>query len=352
MHCLQLPPIALGALAVATACTTFDNVTLSGIAQGTTVDAADEGSAPVDSPLALATFADAARVCSLVQRCPQLNPSLLISDGIPADPFSYSMCMQWMAGQVPPSRVGLPLQRATVRCIAHAEQAGGPDACAVAGSCVGYEAISPADPRCGDGGITSTCLSPTDVLRCDYGSIYHCAQPDFGPNMKCMKGSDGQYECGSGTCGSQGASQCLGDLLDGCATNFGLLSDVNCASAGQHCGTDPSNAVVCLSEPGTSRSCNTAGEITCSASIVEVCVGGAYSEWDCASLGEMCTMAGGGPRCAPAPPHGCSPNDVDVDGCSGSVITVCVDGARVGFDCASIGLSCSMDAGGSGGRCM
>ncbi len=346
-----------GAVAGGLACTTFDGVTVPPDS-GQVIQSVDAGDvmsscAPVDSPQALATFADAARVCALVQKCSQLNLSLIFSDGIPADPFSYSMCLQWMAGQVPQSRVGLPLQRATIACIARAEQEGGANVCATAGACLGYEAIAPADPRCGDGGVTSMCLGATDVLRCDYLTIYHCALPDFGPNMKCMKGSDGQYNCGSGTCGNMGVSQCLGDLLDGCDTSYGLISDVNCASVGQHCGTDPTNqnGIVCLTEPGKFQTCNTAGAILCDAGKVEVCADGAYSEWDCTSLGETCTMAGGGARCASSHGGSCTPYDPDVDVCNGSVITACVDGAHVCFDCASIGLACSTGEGGPGGRC-
>ena len=308
--------------------------------------------APVDSPQALATFADAARVCAIVERCPQLNLSLILSDGIPADPFSYSLCLQWLGGQVPATRVGLPLQRATIACIAHAEHDAGTDACAAAGSCVGYEAIDSSDPRCTPG-TTSKCLSPTDVLRCDYQTIYHCALPDFGPNMTCMKGSDGQYECGSSDCGDAGLSQCLGDLIDGCDTTYGLVSDVNCASVGQRCGDDPTNqnGIVCLTSPGQFVTCNTAGQINCSSGKVEVCADGAYSEWDCTSLGETCTMTGGGARCAPTNGGACSPYDADIDVCNGSILTACVDGARVCFDCASIGLSCTTGEGGPGGRC-
>jgi hypothetical protein len=345
-----------GVIATAMACTTFDGVGVpDGAAVVESLDVIDGGMSctPVDSAQALATFADAARVCALVGRCPQLNLSLILSNGIPADPFSYSLCLQWLAGELPSSRVGLPLQRANIACMAHAEHDGGLDACSAAGACVGYEAIASNDPRCGQSAPTSSCLTPTDVLRCDYQSIYHCAMPDFGPNMKCMKGSDGQYECGSAGCNDAGLSQCLGDLIDGCDTAYDLVSDINCASVGQRCGEDPSgqNGIVCLTSPGQFMTCNTAGQMICNAGKVEVCADGAFSEWDCTSIGETCTTAGGGARCAAARDGACSPYDPGIDVCNGSVLTACVDGARVCLDCASIGLGCATGEGGPGGRC-
>jgi hypothetical protein len=338
-------------VAVAPACTTFD-----GLKAGTLGDAGSSGEGggdagpggcgPVDSPEALLTVSDSAKVCSMIAQCPLLATSLALSNGIPVDPLTYSMCVHWLASPMPPARVGTPIQRAVLQCMAKATS------CGQASACVGFEAIQPSDPRCTDAGAPSRCLADNvTVVRCDYNEVFHCDNALFGPGAQCFKGSDGSYQCGQGS--DCPPSACQGDLITGCMYPAKIHSDMNCAAGGFQCGPDPQmpGAVACISEQGKILMCSAPGETQCQGDKVLVCTGYESSEYDCASrMGGTCTADGGGARCI-VPPAACSPYDANVHVCNGTTISLCIDGRDVCFDCASIGLKCIEGASGATARC-
>src|SRR5579862_1039640 len=67
------------------------------------VDAADTG----PSSGGYLSLADAARFCSRVFTCANLAASTQHSIGVPIDPNNYSACVSWLAGSLPPGRIGL-----------------------------------------------------------------------------------------------------------------------------------------------------------------------------------------------------------------------------------------------------
>ena len=159
--------IAIGA---ASACTTFDGLSASsdggvdaGVDQGVVVvDAAPEAAA-------LPTYlseGDAAKACALVFRCPLLASSVITSVAVPVDPTNFTLCMDWLAGPLPPNRVGIPIQSSIFQCIANATT------CSAAAACVPIENFLPGDPRCadagaGDAGKEKCADDGGTVLRCN-----------------------------------------------------------------------------------------------------------------------------------------------------------------------------------------
>lgn len=337
-------PIASLLAALAPSCTTFDGVTLQGDGGAESGDDA-ASCAPEDSPQALLPFADAARVCARVASCPLLSTSLALSNGVPVDPLTYSLCVHWLAAPVPPSRVGLPVQRQVLSCMAKATS------CGDAAACLAFEALPAGDARCADAGATSHCVDSSTVARCDQSLVFHCGAATFGPGAQCIQGNDGQYVCGQTGCPP---TACQGDLIDGCQYPAMRHVDTDCAAAGLNCGPDPSDPqqVTCLTEPGKVLACGAPGSTSCQGDKALVCVGGQLSEFDCSSLpGGTCTADGGGARCVVPRDDACSPYDADVDVCTGTTITLCVDGRHVCFDCASIGQQCVPGSGGATARC-
>ena len=338
------------ALAVAAgACTTFDGLTVGVHDAAPGDDAGGDGSpgscTPVDSNQALLGVADAARVCTMVAQCPLLSTSLALSNGIPVDPLTYSMCVHWLAAPVPPARVGTDVQRQVLQCMAKSTS------CGQAAACMGFEAMNPGDPRCADAGPPSRCADNVTVVRCDYTEVFHCDNALWGPGSQCTKASDGSYQCAQGT--DCPPSACQGNLITGCMYPAKLHSDMDCAAGGFTCGPDPqmAGAVACTSGPNRDDACMAPGQTQCNGDTVVVCTGYIGSEWDCSSrTGGKCTSDGGGARCV-VPPTACTPYDANIHVCSGTTVSLCIDGRDVCFDCASIGMKCVEGASGATARC-
>ncbi|HEY8042572.1 MAG TPA: hypothetical protein VIF15_22375 [Polyangiaceae bacterium] len=338
--------VAAGATAAAS-CTTFNGVALpSGDAAG---DTSPVEGGPVEASTAAGylAIADAARVCSLVFRCPLLAASVLGASAVPIDPVNYSLCVHWLAGPIPTDRVGFAVQSQTFACMAKGTT------CAAAGSCLSLEQLATGDPRCADAGVDASERCADDagtVLRCAGGYALHCGAAYYAPGSQCLVGDDESHWCSTGTHCNVSAS-CIGSLLDYCGQGSNLHFGINCAFDGYTCGmatNDDSGLIGC--NTGTLlKPCSAAGT-SCSGDVVDVCDGFDESEFDCAALGGTCSAKGGAARCVRADDT-CTPFDADQNTCTGTSISVCVGGQRQSFDCASVGLTCVPGAGASSGHC-
>lgn len=293
---------------------------------------------------------DAARVCSLAFECPELARSITLSSGVPVDNLNYSLCMNWIGGPIPTTRVGFVLQSQMLACVAKSTT------CTEAGGCLLQELIGPGDPRCApiDAGPDGSIYPPiqctdngTSVLRCTGGvpDVLHCSTAYFGPGSSCLQDTEGQFWCATGTTCSGGDS-CVGSLLSYCGGD--LRFGINCAAIGNSCGTDPVEQLLnCLTE-GQVRTCDNGGGLTCAGDVLEVC-SGSISLYDCANLGGTCVTTPG-TFCA-RPDDVCTPFDLDINVCTGSSISLCMGGRRVSFDCGAIGLGCVSADGSTPAQC-
>lgn len=335
---------ALGAGAWSAACTTFSD------AAAVEPDAGEPEPDAGPSTVAFLSSVDAAKVCAMALSCPGLASSLIASTSVPIDSSNFSMCMTWLAGPLPPNRVGLAVQQQTLVCVAAATD------CIGAGECLSIEYLQNDDPRCvghggggGGGGAAEVFCSAdgTDVVHCDSQYILHCDTPFFIPGTTCLNGADGTLWCSSGA-DCVGAEACTGTVLEYCGSPSDLRFSVNCAAVGTTCGLDPDLGYFdCLTD-GKRRNCSGTGA-SCAGSIVEVCDNFEVSTFDCPSIGRACDASQGLARCASGN-DACTPFDLDVNVCEGSNIALCLGGQRVSFDCASAGLAC-VPTGASLGHC-
>ena len=84
--------------------------------------------------------------------------------------------------------------------------------------------------------------------------------------------------------------------------------------------------------------------------MVQVCTGLLVNEYHCDQVeGGTCATTGAA-RCGSAA-DACTPIDSGQNTCNGSVLTACVAGQHIAYDCASIGLACRPSAGEKTGRC-
>ena len=142
-------------------------------------DAAVTGDAASGSGGALTYLSldDAARVCALLFQCDTpsgpatpanpggepnllLTQSLLASLAFPADPWNFASCMNWLAGPLPPDRLGVQAQRSILACMA------GKTTCTDAFSCLPVEVMSPNDARCPSSNV-ELCTADNLSLQCD-----------------------------------------------------------------------------------------------------------------------------------------------------------------------------------------
>lgn len=344
---------ALG-VAVASSCTTFDGVSVPAVDASTggdvVVDVAPHDAGPEAEAAAAQgylTLAEAARVCTMVFQCPLLASSILTSVAVPVDPLNYSLCMHWLAGGIPPDRVGFGVQAQTFACMAQGQT------CEQAGACLSLENVAQTDPRCADAGPDAAERCADDggtVLRCADGYLLHCSSAYYAPGSACLTGGDGRHWCAiSTTCSVQ--VSCIGTLLDYCAASSNLHESVNCSYDGYTCGVasnDDSGLPGC-NTGSLVKPCSNAGA-TCAGAVVEVCDGYTDSEFDCAALGGTCSSQAGPALCVHAGDE-CTPYDPTVNVCSGSTIALCVGGRKQSLDCASLGLKCVPGAGAASPHC-
>lgn len=355
------------------ACTTFSGLTVPSDDAGTSADVnvpPKDGSPPpndaiigadvVDAGPSLPAFlsvADAVKVCSQLDKCPVLGKSITYSVAVALDPVNYSLCIDTLAGPIPPSHVGTALQAATLSCIATKGTT-----CIAAGACLSQEFLAPADTRCNkipkDAGADANpgayqyCDTDAQALyRCDPQytfDVLHCQTGYFGAGATCVLTPDGTHTCAVGP--DCPTTACSGNQLSYC-TASGVHVVTNCADLGQVCGTDVTvdgGGLGCLTSDRL-KTCATAGS-ECDNRIVSVCDGFDRAEFDCQALGGTCSKTAGSARCQ-RPTDECAPEDPKVNVCTGSKISLCVGGKSTTFDCASVGLGCVPGTGAVTGRC-
>ena len=342
----------VGATLAAGSCTTFDGLVAKDLDAGSQADADADAGPPASG--AYLSLENGARLCALAFECPTLPASITISGSIPIDPVNFSLCMTWVAGPIPPGRVGLDVQRDMLACVA-----AGPT-CEAGGKCLSLERFDPGDPRCdtidagsgsggagGAGGGSTGTGSALDFCSADDTSVLHCGPSPvaihcdvayFGPGTSCLLGDNGEIWCSSGeNCGI--SPSCSGSILEYCGGTTNLKFSINCLAIGNTCGVDPpSGSYDCLTD-GTLRLCDTLSAV-CAGDVVEVCDQDTTSLFKCAELGGTCNDDQGAAYCARADDE-CTPYDINVNVCDGTNIKLCVGGRRVSVDCASIDRTCT-----------
>lgn len=331
---------ALAAALLGPSCTIWSGVTFSpGSDAGLAVDSGSDAAA-FEHYL---STADAAKLCSLLAKCPEpeLAQSITLATGVPVDFGNFSNCVEWVAGPIPSNRIGLTLQRAVLECVSMATT------CVAAGKCLSEELFAAGDPRCAgndagvDASVDSCIDSNATVQRCSGTNALHCDNAYFESGAKCMKGLDGTFWCATGANCVQ-ATTCVGSNLEYCGSGTELRFGINCAAVGNTCGIDPKTmGADCLTE-GTIQLCSDTSS-DCDKDRVKVCDNDRYSVFDCAKLGGTCNKDLGAALCV-RPGDTCTPFDPDINVCAGSSISLCLGGAKTSFDCATIQKMCASGA--------
>ncbi|HSO00781.1 MAG TPA: hypothetical protein VLS89_20960 [Candidatus Nanopelagicales bacterium] len=293
------------------------------------------------------SLADAVRACRHITGCAGVSTGLPLSIGLPGDKDSFSGCVSWLSGPIPEGRPGFEVQAAMLACIAAA-----PD-CVAARGCLFIEPLALGDPRC-DGITGDACGPGEEVLHCTGRYLERCTSPRFGPGSQCRLGLDDKRGCALAAClpSTDGPPRCDGNTLVLCDPGNRLRIAASCTAVGLTCAEDAEGQSAICGVNDAVLYCDTAGQVTCSpdATKVRICTSQVATEIDCAALGAGCVAAGTGARCA-WPSDACSPQDPGVDTCDGSLISLCVAGQPVSFDCASVGLTCQPGDGTSIGAC-
>jgi len=306
------------------------------------------------------TMDEAAKLCSLVSTCSNLGYSIAFSLLIPLEDVSYGMCVDRLAGPLPPGRIGVSQQAQALRCAAKATS------CATAAACFPYEFVEPGDPRCqgfdaggptdagGDAGAsdaaapTTSACSPDkkSIYECKFNQILHCDNAYFYPGSSCLLDSTGVYRCAVSQACTATQTSCSGNvvLYCGAVSNFAYGDD--CAFWGAACGEDQASGVQDCIVNGLTPFC-TKDEVQCVSNRLRTCSGGFFSEYDCPALGGTCQPLPT-PHCTVASPA-CKHDDPDIGKCTGTSLALCVGGKRKTLDCASLSLSCKDGA--LGGYC-
>jgi len=134
------------------------------------------------------------------------------------------------------------------------------------------------------------------------------------------------------------------------ATNLRVAQD--CNTVGLTCpeGAEGADAQ-CATEDGVFP-CDEAGRAICApdGTRVRVCDGALASEFDCAAMDAHCNDEKAGGRCVGFN-DSCTPDATGIDVCQGNIISLCIGGEKVTFDCAAVGLSCIPASGQESGHC-
>jgi hypothetical protein len=292
------------------------------------------------------SLSDAVKLCSEIFRCPQMNLSIAYSTAVPVDPSNFSLCVHWLAGPIPPDRVGLAAQSKTFACMVAGSS------CQESSKCVWNETLDPTDPRCADAGpmTPDRCVDNSDSVLSCYGLyVTHCTSAFYQPGTKCYP-YEGGVDCAL-------APTCNG-LAGSCMTYYSFCNTENmqeaidCSFDGYTCNTSVPDASAACITGNQYKPCSTLGT-ACSADTktVESCDGASLSEFDCAALGGVCSQKDGPARCVHPGTDQCSPFDADIDQCTGTTISLCVGGQKAPFDCGSIGLKCVAGSGPQSPHC-
>lgn len=337
---------------VAAACTVFDGLVAgdAGPADAGGDATMGDGAAP-DAPVDAGNYPgflsleDAARVCSNMFKCPLLGASILSSVDVPSDSLNYTSCVGWMAGPIPPTRVGVAKVSAMLAC------AGKATTCKAAGECFWYSLLEPGEPLCaGDAGSARLCVNGgNDVYDCQAGFALHCKNALYQSGSTCIAGSDGVPWCSLGTpCTVQSQGVCQGSFDTYCGSNK-LTYGLDCNVTGLTCGFDPGTSLYQCLTNGSYKTCMGAGVTCTGGTVVSVCDGNNLSTYDCNAIGGTCDDTAL-PRCK-RPSDTCSPLDPSVNQCAGDVISLCVGGQPKTLDCTTVGLKCVAGMAGASAHC-
>jgi hypothetical protein len=290
---------------------------------------------------------DGVRACLLVRDCPYLSAAIARSISVPASGTDFSTCLSWLAGPLPSTRFGLVAQAAMLECIAQA------DGCTTASACAYVQPFGKDDPQC-SGVVGDQCIAGGMLLDCTTEIAEQCRTRYYGAGSECELGLAGEGRCALSACAQDNSlpPRCTSGVYVRCdpATNLRVAKD--CNTVGLTCpeGAEGADAQ-CATEDGVFP-CDQPGKAICApdGKRVRVCDGALASEFDCTAMGGHCSVEASGGRCVKTT-DGCTPGAAGIDTCEGSVIALCVGGARVMFDCARLGLSCVPPSGEDSGRC-
>lgn len=337
--------------AVATSCTIFNGVALPAHdGGGYDADSGQGGMPPmVEHYLSMS---DAAKACSILRACPEpeLQTTLAWSLALQIDATNFSQCMTWLAGPIPPTHAGIPLQTEALKCLVASMT------CEDANRCFDYVLLPNSDTRCdkylvdaGPDASAQACLDPETVIFCAPGSyqLQNCKSAGFGPNARCLTNALGPA-CAIDTCGGDTGSVCESSLVVYCSSGLKLAGD--CAYQGNDCGFDPDAGYSrCLTD-GIYQQCSGVGS-SCAGDRVEVCNSINLASYDCKVLGGTCKHDHGPALCA-LPSDKCTPFDKTVNVCKDAkTLNLCVGGQPMSFDCSSIGKACKPDMMGFNAGC-
>jgi hypothetical protein len=149
--------------------------------------------------------------------------------------------------------------------------------------------------------IAGSCAAPGD--SCDGAAIAFCDGADLqlescGPHQTCTSDADGAQCVDDGGGVACEATRCEGNILVNCSDGFeGFRIDCAKALPGTTCTTLGGGPICGM--PEAQRVC-THGEQACNGAVAQVCVGGAWIDFDCATwLNGTCQVGGEGITCIP-----------------------------------------------------
>jgi hypothetical protein len=319
------------------ACTAFDGLEPDlGGASSVGGGSAAAGGAGGDDPASqsLLPLLDAANVCSLVQRCPTLGGSLLLSSGLPlvrVEPTglpaarNYSACIDWLRAPLAQGHPGFEELRRLLLGVA------------ATSVCEEAESLLPVSVGASCPARDSSCVDAETSLACPDGVSERCTRGLFAPGSTCL--DVGAVGCAVGECSAEGLT-CDAPFAFRCAA--GLRTGLDCSLLGLAC----EGGVGCVGIAGPAE-CDTIGEQSCGLGerLARTCVRTFSSaeliaaELDCEALGQRCVVEGLTARCAPDQ-EACSPYDPDVNVCEGTTIRLCVQGEPTTVDCGILGKTC------------
>jgi hypothetical protein len=303
-------------------------------------------------------LSQAAAACNYIMTCDdtgQFMADIESSIGVVTSSTNFAFCMNAIAGAIPQTRPGNDTAGAALGCVAAAPS------CAAARACMGIETIDPpTDPRCKrapDSGVYCADAG-IDIVDCTDagGFIEHCNQPPFQGEGACVidPKSPENYFCGDNGGNAAGCSQCdiATSLLTTCEQGTTLEGYTSCAALGQTCGQvafvtadggDAGTFPECLTN-GVYDGCNANNyDDQCVDGAVSTCnFLGSVSPTDCTALGQQCVQ-GDQPYCS-AQGAACTPYSPGIGNCQGQVLSLCMSGKPLSFDCRCAGMICQNSA--------
>jgi hypothetical protein len=316
-------------------CTTFDGISASrpdAAAVDASGDAGVAGDAGVGSGLDAALDAgpphylsldEAARVCSLIAVCPHLAYQVLILLAIDAPADNYSLCMEWLAGPLPPSHIGIDAQRSVLSCLAQASR------CEETYRCEWYYAPQPGSPLWTDAGTRCEGEALFDYSDPAQLWVTNCASAFYADAGTCLSTEDGGLTCALPGCAPDVTADgvCRHNVQYKCES--GVTNIVNCEISGANC----------VGGGCMYTSCDVEGS-SCSSNDVIACDGTLGATFNCDDLGATCDEIGGHARCS-LPREQCSSFDLNANTCSQNTLSICVGGKSIAYDCTRVGAGCA-----------